>query len=648
MIWAVGVVMLAVILGSAGCTAGAQAQGAVVLKVEPAYWWVGHSVNPVRLLVRGRNLQDARVRPTRPGVDVLDARPTKTGTYLFVSVMINSAATPGDYPLVVEAPAGSTTIPFNIIPALDPATNFQGITVDDVIYLIMVDRFADGDVANNAPSGAPREANSRSDPRAFHGGDFRGIIDRLPYLKELGVTALWLTPWYDNSNDVIRCVQLLCPSTSYHGYHAIDYYAVEDHFGDLKTLRELVQRAHDLGLKVIQDQVANHVGPRHPWVTEPPLDTWFNGTKTSHAIIQHDLAVLLSPHASNAARRLTVDGWFPDDPEDLPDLNQDEPEVARYEIQNALWWVGVTGIDGIRQDTLPYMPRAFVRDLSAALHRQYPKIWIVGEVARREPSQTAFFLGGRRGWDQIDTGVDSVFDFPLFHTSREVFTGQGPACALRDVLRQDWLYPDPARLTTVVGNHDEPRFLSLPGATLDGARLHVALTLTTRGVPQLYYGDEVAMEGAGDPDNRRDFPGGFPGDKPSAFEPSARSQKQQLMYDWTRQWLVLRREHPALRFGRTIELSCDDDIYVYARQTDDETVVVGINRAAPKRVSFSACDIGNGEGTQLLPLLPGGDDSSTVVAGTVTVRLPGRSAIAYRIQGTDASRRQDRRDACPK
>ncbi|HEY3581339.1 MAG TPA: alpha-amylase family glycosyl hydrolase [Pyrinomonadaceae bacterium] len=437
----------------------------------------------------------------------------------------------------------------------------------------MIDRFSDGDPTNNTPQDAPPEANDPHNPRAFHGGDLRGIINHLPYLKDLGVTALWLTPWTDNWNGVNRCAKPWCPKTYYHGYHTIDYYAVEDRFGDLKTLRELVDKAHALGLKVIQDQVANHVGSQHPWFKDPPLPNWFHGTFAEHRFNTFRNSALLSPHANERDVRDVLDGWFSDD---LPDMNQDEPEVARYEIQNALWWVGVTGIDGIREDTIQYMPRTFIRDLSNALHRQYPKLWMVGEVFERDAAQTAFFIGGHTGWDGIDTKLDSVFDFALWNTSLNVFTGKLPVQALRDQLKYDALYPDPAKLTVLANNHDTPRFLSLKNATLERAKLHTAFILSTRGIPQLYYGEEIAMEGGEDPDNRRDFPA-------RAFEASGRNAKEQEMFEWTRAWIRLRREHPALRRGRLIDLIYDDNVYVFAREDKTETVIVGINRGDKDR-----------------------------------------------------------------
>jgi neopullulanase len=602
------------------------ASGPVVSKVDPPSWWASHSINPVRLLVRGEHLGRARVKSSHREIVPSNVRVNDRGSYLFVSLNIGRLARPGNYPLTVETPDGSTTIPFRIEAPLDPTTHFQGITTGDVIYLIMPDRFADGDSSNNTPPGSPAGATDRQNPRAYHGGDLRGIINHLPYLKHLGVTALWLTPWYDNWNGVNKCDKPWCPNTYYHGYHAIDYYAVEDHFGDLSLVRELVEKAHGLGLKIIQDQVANHVGSRHPWVTDLPLDNWFHGTMQDHLVERFNNSALLSPHANAAERRNTLDGWFSDD---LPDMNQGEPEVAGYEIQNSLWWVGTTGIDGIRQDTIQYMPRSFIRELSDALHRQYPKLWMVGEVFERDAAQTAFFIGGHVGWDGIDTRLDSDFDFSLWGTSLDVFTNKKPVRALRDQLKYDALYPDPLRLTMMANNHDTRRFMSINGATLTGAMLHTAFVLTIRGTPQLYYGEEIGMQGADDPDNRRDFPGGFPGDPRDAFQPGGRSQEQQRMWTWTHDWLELRREHSALKGGRTIDLFYDDDAYVFARQDERETVIIAINRAlTEKQITIPLAVAGFREGAQLAPLY-GLKSAVSVTKKETVLNVPARTAVAY-------------------
>jgi glycosidase len=597
-----------------------------VIKVEPPSWWAGHTINPVRLLVRGKNLTGARVRGNSPETRTSEVFVNRDGTYLFVNVRISAGAQPGSYPLRLITPAGSAAIPFRIEAPLNAATNFQGVTADDVIYLIMTDRFADGDQSNNVPPGAPAAATDRKNARAYHGGDLRGVINHLPYLRDLGVTALWLTPWYDNWNGLNNCDKPWCPNTYYHGYHAIDYYSVEDHFGDMATLRELIEKAHALGLKVIQDQVANHVGSQHPWVKDPPLDDWFHGTLAEHSRNKFQNSVLLSPHANQQEVRNTLDGWFSDD---LPDMNQEEPEVARYEIQNALWWVGATGIDAIRQDTIQYMPRTFIGDLSNALHRQYPKMWMVGEVFERDAAQTAFFIGGHTGWDGIDTKLDSVFDFPLWNTSLSAFTNKVPMGALRDQLKYDALYPSPLKITTLANNHDTARFMSLDGASLEGAMMHVAFTLSIRGIPQLYYGEEIAMEGKDDPDNRRDFPGGFPGDARSAFETNGRKSSEQNMYEWTRSWLRLRAAHSSLRQGRLIDLFCDDNVYVFARQDKNETVIVAFNRGPRERkVTIPASAIGLKDGTELASVI-GTSGGARVVNGSESLPLTGSSASAF-------------------
>jgi glycosidase len=312
-------------------------------------------------------------------------------------------------------------------------------------------------------------------------------------------------------------------------------------------------------------------------------------------------------------------------------LNQEEPEVARYEIQNALWWIGVTGIDGIRQDTIQFMPRFFIRDLLSALHREYPKMWMVGEVFDRDPIQTSFFIGGHTGWDQIDTELDSVFDFPLWQRSLDVFTNKKPVRALRDLLKYDGLYPDPSRLTTMLSNHDVRRTISIEGMTMEGAMLHTAFLLSVRGIPQLYYADEIALAGLEDPDDRRDFPGGFPNDSRNAFTKGGRNPDEQRMFEWTRDWIQLRREHPAIRRGQTIDLVYDDDLYVFARRNRDETVIIVINRAAtPKQTAIPVALLETGQESQLVPLLVA-KDRVRAAGGALTFDAPPRTAVAYRL-----------------
>lgn len=560
-----------------GMNALAKAQSPVVEKVEPPNWWIGHTINPVRVLVRGTNFDGSVIRSASSGISVSNLKVNSRGDYLFVDVMVDPKATPGDTSFTIATSKGEAVVPFYLDPPLDSRANSQSITNEDVIYLIVTDRFSDGDPANN-------KGVDRKNPRAWHGGDFKGIAKRIPYLKELGVTAIWLTPWYDNPDEANQCDKPWCPNTNYHGYHAIDHYGVENHFGSMADLRALIQECHRNGIKVVQDQVANHVGIQHPWAKRPPLDNWFNPFSQN----TFNNSVLLSPNSSNAERDDLIKGWFN---ELLPDLNQDEPEVSRYLIQNALWWIGKTGIDGIRQDTIQYMPRAFILDWSAAIKKQYPNYWMVGEVFEEDSAQTAFFQGGRKGWDGIDTELPSVFDFKLWRTSQEVFTGKKPARALRDVLKYDGLYGNIDNVTLLTNNHDTDRFMSLKGATLEGSMMHTAFVLSTRGIPQLYYGEEIGMTGGHDPDNRGDFPGGFSGDPKNAFTKTGRSPDQQRMFEWVREWIKIRRSRLPMKQGRTIDLFYDNDAYVFARESrignmSAWNIVAFNNGGSDKTVSF--------------------------------------------------------------
>ncbi len=534
-----------------------------ITKVEPPNWWANHSINPVRVLVRGENFQNSSVKSLDKNLKISNVRINSRGDYVFFDVEIPQNFKSGKYNFEISNSSGKSIIPFEILAPLN--SNVQTITNEDVIYLIMPDRFADGDVSNNKDI-------DRANPRAWHGGDFKGITQNIPYLKELGITAIWLTPWYDNPDEQNNCDKPWCPNTNYHGYHAIDYYGVENHFGTMADLQEMIRECQKNGIKVIQDQVANHVGVQHVWSKSAPLENWFSKYEPN----SFNNSVLLSPNSSESERRNLLEGWFN---ELLPDNNHYEPEVAKYQIQNALWWIGMTGISGIRQDTIQYMPRQFIRDWATAIQKQYPRFYLVGEVFEEDSAQTSFFQGGKTGWDGIDTNLPSVFDFKLWRTSQEVFTGKKPARALRDVLKYDGLYPNINNVTVLANNHDTDRFMSLPGATKEGAKLHTAFILATRGIPQLYYGEEVLMTGGHDPDNRKDFPGGFLGDSADKSLTNGRTADEQEMFDFTKFWVEKRRNSNALKYGKTVDLVYGDNIYVFARIFDNEVKILGFNKS---------------------------------------------------------------------
>ncbi|MBS1788586.1 MAG: cyclomaltodextrinase N-terminal domain-containing protein [Acidobacteria bacterium] len=555
-----------------------------ILKVEPPNWWAGQTIgtqaNPLRVLVHGRNLQGAKLT-AKPGLTVSRVKVNETGSYLFADVAINKTVKPGQYPFLITGELGSAEAPFEISAVLPRQGNFQGFNQDDVIYLLMPDRFANGDSSNDDPA-VSKGLFDRSKPRRYHGGDLQGVINRLPYLKELGVTAIWLNPIYDNNNQLdTKETDNGEPSTGYHGYGAVDFYAVEEHFGDVAKFRELVAKAHTLGLKVVQDQVANHCGPYHPWVKDSPTPTWFNGTETNHINETWQTHLLMDRYVSPEMLKPVLDGWFINL---LPDLNQSDPETARYIIQNTLWWIGVSGLDGIRQDTLPYVPRKFWNQWMTAIKREYPNVNVVGETLDGLPAQVAFFQGGAKRWDGVDSRIDTEFDYPLFYPIRRVFAEGQSMRQLVDILNQDYLYPAPEKLVTLLGSHDVPRFMNERGATAEGLKLALTFLATMRGIPQLYYGDEIAMPGGNDPDNRRDFPGGWAGDARNAFDHSGRSATETDVFEHLKKALRLRQELEPLRRGKLLHLSITDQTYAFARFTNDKTVIVAFNNSTEPQV----------------------------------------------------------------
>lgn len=598
-----------------------------VFKIDPPSWWTRSSVNPVRLLVRGKNLQGARVQILGSGLRVAGTPKTNNrGSYLFVDVAIAPGANPGPRQLRITTSGGTSQATFEILSPLSRAGRFQGFSPEDVMYLIMIDRFSDGDPSNNDPPQS-KGLYDRENKYYYHGGDLQGVINRLDYLKQLGITAIWLTPWYDNY-DRLNEIELKegKPCTGFHGYNPQDFYAVEEHFGTLAKLRELVVAAHRSGIKVIQDEVANHTGPYHPWVDDPPTPTWFNGTRAHHLNNVFQTWELHDPRPVESLKRETMEGWFLDF---LPDLNQHDPEVARYLIQNTLWWVGVTGLDGIRMDTWQYVPNSFWRDWNAALKREFPSLKVVGEVKDGDVVHTSFFQGGRVRFDGVDSGLDSLLDFPLFYPIRHAFAEGMKLDDLPKMLAKDYLYTYPDILVTLLGGHDDGRFMSEKGATLDGLKLANAFVLTTRGVPQLYYGDEIAMTGPDEATARKDFPGGFPGDRRNAFSREGRTREEQELFEYIRKVTQLRAELEPLRRGALVNLHVAEQQYAYARMTKSLAVVTVINNdKKAAQVEFDVSPLGMADGAVLIDRL-GVSKDVRVENRKLKVTLPERSAAIF-------------------
>jgi glycosidase len=606
------------------------ANAPVVTKIEPPSWWI--NLTPyVMLLLSGHNLEAKQVSCNLQSIIVERTESSSAGDYLFVWLKFGPGIRSGTAVCRIMTPTGTTSFELPLAARANKLGKFQGLAHEDVIYLIMPDRFANGDPSNDEPAGA-NGTHDRSNPRAYHGGDLRGIREHLPYLKDLGVTALWLTPVVKNG-----------AAQDYHGYGAVDLYAVDPHLGTIQDYQELLAEAHKQGLKIFFDFVANHVGPKHPWVAELPLPDWFHGTEQHHlstsaglnstfygrtdkqTVTNDPFEALVDPHAPPRLSRNLTDGWFFNV---LPDLNTEKPEVADYLSQLSIWWAETSGLDGYRLDTFPYVSRKFWSDWHARLHQIYPYMTTIGEVFHPDPSVTSFFAGGQKRFDRIDSGVDTLFDFPMYFTLRDVLLRNESTGRIADVLRHDSLYVHPDVLVTFLANHDVPRFASAEGSSPAKLKLAFGLTLTLRGIPELYYGDEIGMPGESDPDNRRDFPGGWPGDPKNAFAANGRTAEQQEVFAYVQTLLRLRREHASLQNGRLWHLFSDETAYLFLRETEEERVVVAFNNSAEPRALRIPLNDTPAKGAAGFTLLLG-QAKADVEKGEARVALPAQSISIF-------------------
>jgi len=571
-------------------------------KIDPPNWFTGLP-DPL-LLVYGENLAQAQFTVQGTSITLSHTQSSANGHWAFLWLETASAA-PQTLWITATNSQGSAHHSFILAQSLHDPNAHRGFSSKDVLYLIMTDRFVHGNQIYN-PSGDDRAA-----PRGWHGGNLSGIEQHLDYLKQLGVTTVWTTPIVSNG----------ATPESYHGYAATDFYEVDAHFGTIDDYRHLSDALHARDMKLVIDLVPNHLSIQHPWVLDPPAPDWFHGTPQNHRAAESDFARLTDPHAAPSTWRAITTGWFTDA---MPDLNQENPLVARYLIQNALWWVDTANLDGIRLDTFPYVSRTFWHDYHAALHSVYPHLTTVGEIFNGDPEITSYFSGGvmRSG---IDTGLDTPFDFPVYFTLRDVLAHGKPMTDLAKVLRRDALYPHPDRLVTFIGNHDTTRFITEAGNSQSKLKLALGVLLTLRGMPQIYSGDEIGMQGGQDPDNRHDFLGGFAGDVRNAFIKADRTPFEEEIHRWTSELLELRAAHAELQTGLEQNLFADDTGFAFVRTIDnagclpDHTktqFLIVMNKAEKKRVielpvedtALQGCTIYHSEAPTdgSVPILSGG------------------------------------------
>ncbi len=602
---------IALLLLATSCLAQPQ-----ITKVEPPNWWTDYA-SPVMVLLYGDGLSAANITVDYPGVSVQRVEAQPDGKHAFVWLDIAPSAKPGTVRIAVSTSSGTTNAELPLLARQPQQGRFQGVTRDDVIYLIMPDRFADGDQSNDMPPGAAPGTYNRGAPKTYHGGDLKGITEHLGYLKDLGATTLWLNPLYDNDDS----------TSDYHGYGAVDLYKVEDHFGNMADFQQLVVAAHEQGLKVLLDMVPNHVGPNHPWAKSQPAPGWLHGTPQNHINTDYEYPPITDPHAVEKNYISALDGWFANV---LPDLAQENPLVAQYLLQNALWWTESSGIDGFRIDTFPYVPRTFWAYYLKGLFDVYPNFFTVGEIYNTEPTVTSYWAGGHRGFDGVDTLLTTPFDFPMQDAINKVVNQGQSAKAIVNVLRQDRLFPHPEILVTFIGNHDMPRFITQASGSDDKLKAGFSLLATLRGIPQIYYGDEIGMAGRDDPDDRHDFPGGFPGDQQNAFSPTGRTPEQQEIYAHLQALLKLRREHMALREGVQKHVIVADDYYLFTRETAGERLLVAFYKgAAPKSLTVDLADTSIAEAKSVTPLFAG--SAATLAGKQLTLQLAPMSVAIYRI-----------------
>ena len=539
-------------------------------RVEPMFWWVGMSNPNVQLIVHGDHIGSRKVVLNYPGVQLVKVHQVENPNYLFVDLRISSATLPGTFPIkFTKAGEKALIYQYTLNKRDHSGGRAQGVTNKDLIYLIMPDRFANGDPKNDSVAGLREQGINRAKMYSRHGGDLQGIIDHLDYLKDLGVTAIWLTPAIENDE----------PKTSYHGYAVTDHYKIDPRYGTNELYKQLVAKCHQIGMKVVMDLVHNHAGTEGYTILDMPMKSWVHQWPTYTTSNFRDAAVM-DPHASPADRKRMLDGWFD---HRMADMNENNPYVQNFLTQNHIWWVEYSGVDGFRLDTYPYNDPQYMADWAVKVKAEFPHLSIFGETLVWSAANQAFFTEGNtvnRGFDTHLPGVtDGVWKEAVYDAlnAREGWT-EG-VNRLYSVMAQDFLYKDPTKNTIFLDNHDMSRFFSVVGEDFTKYKSGMALLLTMRGVPQMYYGDEILMKNFSNPDGlvREDFPGGWPGDKYNMFVPTGRGVKENNAFNYVRTLANYRKNTSALQTGKLMQYIPENGVYVYFRYDAEKTVMVVFN-----------------------------------------------------------------------
>ena len=564
--------------------------GSRVERVEPLSWWTGMKT-PLQLLVRGENISSCDVRMEGgKGVSVSAVHKADSPNYLFVDVEISQNAAPGTYWIVFDNGSEIFKYPYEIAARCEGSAERKSFTTGDMIYLIMPDRFANGDPTNDATEDTA-EKPARDEFFGRHGGDIQGIMDHLGYIADLGATAIWNTPLLlDNE-----------PEGSYHGYACADYYHIDPRFGSNELYRDFVGKAHENGLKVIMDIVTNHCGTAHWWMDDLPFKDWihvfpeYTGTNVC-------FSTNMDPNASKYDLNLQESGWFVPS---MPDMNLDNPFVLHYFVQWAVWWIEYSGLDGFRVDTYPYNEKIPMSEWCASVLNEYPNFNIVGECWTSSIPQLAYWQGGNANKDGFDSHLPSIMDFPLQEAIWKALPtdshgwGEGMT-RVYDCLSHDFVYHDLSRMMIFPGNHDTDRIGDVLKHNADRHKIVMTMMATMRGIPQIFYGDEMMFvskdKSQGHGGLRVDFPGGWQGDKVDLFTPEGRASAavntdgkpvaEGLMaelHDYTQKLFQWRKGKKVIHDGKTMHFLSRDNTYAYFRYDDTDAVFVFINNSRGKK-----------------------------------------------------------------
>ena len=557
-----------------------------VTRIDPTNWFADMQDPTLQLMVYGKDIKFADVTTDYPNVKIDSLVRLDSPNYLLVYLNLKGAK-PGEVTLTFSNKNGKkTTKKFQLKAREMAGADRKGFDISDVLYMLMPDRFANGNPKNDVIKGMEDQLCDRNEPSLRHGGDLEGLRQHLDYFTNLGVTALWLTPVLENDRPADGGKH-----STYHGYATTDYYRVDPRFGTNEEYKALVDECHKKGLKVVMDMIFNHCGDYHPWakhtridengktIKDYPSKDWFNspnyGLQTSYK-----LTPVLDPYASKVDMKETVDGWFVPS---MPDLNQRNPHVIKYLIQNSIWWIETVGIDGIRMDTYPYADRQAMADWMKVLNKEYPNFNTVGETWVTEPAYTAAWQKDSKLSD-INSNLKTVMDFAFFDRLSQAKNEETDDWwkgwnRIYNSLCYDYLYTDPSSVMAFIENHDTDRYLG-NGKDSTALKQAYALLLTMKRIPQLYYGTEILMNGTKtetDGNVRQDFPGGFPGDKVNKFTREGRTKAENAMFDWTSRLLHWRQNNDVIINGSQTQFIPQHGVYVLARQHNGKTVLTILN-----------------------------------------------------------------------